>query len=79
MAGKRPHDKAEKQAGTKPQVDEKAYKAALEKIPEPKEKYDPWSGRVRRNRPRRSKANSVKPGHDRAKLRHLNARVDVRA
>ena len=25
-----------------PQVDEKAYKAALERIPEPKEKYDPW-------------------------------------
>jgi hypothetical protein len=44
MAGKRPHDKSEKQTGTKPQVDEKAYKAALEKIPEPKEKYDPWSG-----------------------------------
>lgn len=28
----------------KPQVDDKAYKAALERIPEPKEKYDPWSG-----------------------------------
>ena len=27
---------------TKPRVDEKAYKAALERIPEPKEKYDPW-------------------------------------
>ena len=25
-----------------PQVDEKAYKAALERIPEPKEKFDPW-------------------------------------
>jgi hypothetical protein len=23
-------------------VDDKAYKAALERIPEPKEKYDPW-------------------------------------
>jgi hypothetical protein len=23
-------------------VDEKAYNAALEKIPEPKQKYDPW-------------------------------------
>jgi hypothetical protein len=44
MQGKRPHDKSGKQSGTKPQVDEKAYKAALEKIPEPKEKYDPWSG-----------------------------------
>jgi hypothetical protein len=28
----------------KPQVDEKAYKSALERIPEPKEKYDPWGG-----------------------------------
>jgi hypothetical protein len=26
----------------KTQVDEKAYKAALDRIPEPKEKYDPW-------------------------------------
>jgi hypothetical protein len=23
-------------------IDEKAYKAALERIPEPKQKYDPW-------------------------------------
>ena len=44
MAGKRPHDKSEKQPEKKSQVDEQAYKAALEKIPEPKEKYDPWSG-----------------------------------
>jgi hypothetical protein len=28
----------------KPKVDEKAYKEALKRIPEPKEKYDPWSG-----------------------------------
>jgi hypothetical protein len=26
----------------KKKVDDKAYKAALDKIPEPKEKYDPW-------------------------------------
>ncbi len=26
----------------RPKVDEKAYKAALEKIPAPTEKYDPW-------------------------------------
>ena len=26
----------------KPQIDEKAYKAALERIPDSKEKYDPW-------------------------------------
>jgi hypothetical protein len=27
---------------TKPRVDEKAYKAALDKIPTPKKPYDPW-------------------------------------
>ncbi|MDB5655316.1 MAG: hypothetical protein JWQ94_2929 [Tardiphaga sp.] len=27
-----------------PKIDEKAYKAAMERIPEPKEKYDPWGG-----------------------------------
>jgi hypothetical protein len=31
-------------ADNKPKVDEKAYKAALERIPESKEKYDPWGG-----------------------------------
>lgn len=34
----------EKKEEKKPVVDEQAYKAALERIPEPKEKYDPWSG-----------------------------------
>ncbi len=33
----------DKKTEKKPQVDEKAYKAALERIPDPKEKYDPWS------------------------------------
>ena len=42
MGGKR-HRGDEKKTDTKKQVvDEKAYKAALERIPEPKEKYDPW-------------------------------------
>jgi hypothetical protein len=27
-----------------PKIDDKAYKAALDRIPEPKEKYDPWGG-----------------------------------
>jgi hypothetical protein len=42
MGGKRHHsdDKAADQK--KPKADEAAYKAALERIPEPKEKYDPW-------------------------------------
>jgi hypothetical protein len=26
----------------KPKIDEKAYKSALERIPEPAQKYDPW-------------------------------------
>lgn len=34
----------------KPKIDDKAYKAALERIPEPKEKYDPW-GVTRPNTP----------------------------
>ncbi len=32
----------EKKEEPKKKIDEKAYKAALERIPEPKEKYDPW-------------------------------------
>lgn len=40
---KRPNPQ-EKKEEKKPEVDEKAYKAALDRIPEPKEKYDPWSG-----------------------------------
>jgi hypothetical protein len=35
------HDEKKGEAA-RPKVDEKAYKAALERIPEPKEKYDPW-------------------------------------
>lgn len=35
---------AAKPADNRPKVDEKAYKAALERIPEPKDKYDPWGG-----------------------------------
>jgi uncharacterized membrane protein YkoI len=43
MGGKRHRgDDDKKTDQKKPQVDEKAYKAALERIPEPKEKYDPW-------------------------------------
>jgi len=37
----------------KPKVDEKAYKAAPERLPQPKEKYDPW--RVARPAPPDSK------------------------
>ena len=29
-------------ADNKPKIDEKAYKSALERIPEPTQKYDPW-------------------------------------
>ena len=41
MGGRR-HQNNDKTEQKKPQVDEKAYKAALERIPDSKEKYDPW-------------------------------------
>jgi hypothetical protein len=43
MGGKRNRGDDQKAAPTAPKVDEKAYKAALEKIPDSKEKYDPWA------------------------------------
>ena len=39
---KRPQTEEKKVKDDRPKVDENAYKAALERIPEPKEKYDPW-------------------------------------
>jgi hypothetical protein len=39
---RRPGGDEKKKTEQKAPVDEKAYKAALEKIPEPKEKYDQW-------------------------------------
>jgi hypothetical protein len=53
-AQKRPQSDAPKKQEQKPQVDEKAYKAALDRIPEPKEKYDPW-GAARPAEPARKK------------------------
>jgi hypothetical protein len=41
--GRRHGGEEKKTDEKKPVVDEKAYKAALERIPDPKEKYDPWS------------------------------------
>ena len=40
---RRPSGEGKKTDQKKPEVDEKAYKAALERIPDSKEKYDPWS------------------------------------
>jgi hypothetical protein len=40
--GKRSRGEDKKTDEKKPVVDDKAYKAALERIPDPKEKYDPW-------------------------------------
>jgi hypothetical protein len=45
---RRPHGGDDKQVDQKKlqekrQADDKAYKAALERIPDSKEKYDPWS------------------------------------
>jgi hypothetical protein len=44
MGGGRRQPNEGPKADNKPKIDEKAYKAALERIPEPKDKYDPWSG-----------------------------------
>jgi hypothetical protein len=42
MAGKRHQGDDKKSEQKENKVDEKAYKAALERIPDSKEKYDPW-------------------------------------
>lgn len=44
MGSKRSRGDEKKSESTGPKIDDKAYKAALERIPEPKEKYDPWGG-----------------------------------
>jgi uncharacterized protein YaiI (UPF0178 family) len=40
--GKRHQGEEKKTDQPQKKVDDKAYKAALDRIPEPKEKYDPW-------------------------------------
>jgi hypothetical protein len=40
--GKRHRGEDTKSDQKKPKVDEKAYNEALKRIPDPKEKYDPW-------------------------------------
>jgi hypothetical protein len=42
MGGKRHQGDDKKTDTPTKKIDEKAYKAALERIPDPKEKYDPW-------------------------------------
>lgn len=42
MGGRHHKGDDNKSEQKKPKVDDAAYKAALERIPEPKEKYDPW-------------------------------------
>ena len=39
---KRHQGDEQKKEQKKPEVDEKAYKAALDRIPEARDKYDPW-------------------------------------
>jgi hypothetical protein len=39
---KRPKEDGKKTEEKRPEVDEKAYKAALDRIPASKDKYDPW-------------------------------------
>jgi hypothetical protein len=53
MGSKRPTGDGQKAAAkTGPVVDEKAYKAALDRIPDSKEKVDPW-GQMRPAEPRK--------------------------
>jgi hypothetical protein len=42
--GRKAHQNTEQQNAdrSKQKADDEAYKAALKRIPEPKEKYDPW-------------------------------------
>jgi hypothetical protein len=42
LGAKRPQTEEKKTDTRAKKIDENAYKAALERIPEPKEKYDPW-------------------------------------
>jgi hypothetical protein len=42
MGGVGKHEKSDAKTEQPKKIDEKAYKAALERIPEPKQKYDPW-------------------------------------
>jgi hypothetical protein len=42
LGGKRNQGSEPPKGPEGPKVDEKAYKAAMERIPTPKEKYDPW-------------------------------------
>jgi hypothetical protein len=44
-----------------PKVDEKAYNAALERIPEPDKKYDPW-GIARRSEPAKAAQKPTRDG-----------------
>jgi hypothetical protein len=50
MGGKRNRPEEQKaadpNAAKRTAAEERAYKAALERIPDPKEKYDPWGGVV---------------------------------
>ena len=58
--GKRPQSEIPKRPDERPPVDEKAYKAALERIPDSKEKYDPW-GVARPKEPVKETAKKPKP------------------
>ncbi len=44
-------------AEARPKVDEKAYKAALDRIPTPKQGYDPW-GQARPSQPAKTTTKS---------------------
>jgi len=45
-SGSPTEDKTDPRAAKRSAAEERAYKAALERIPDSKEKYDPWGGVV---------------------------------
>jgi hypothetical protein len=63
MGGKRHKGDDSKTEQKKPQVDDKAYQAALKRIPEPKEKYDPWSVARPAEPDKKTKYASIRPEH----------------
>jgi hypothetical protein len=48
-------EKTDPKAARRSAADERAYKAALERIPDAKEKYDPWGGVVPADSPKKPK------------------------
>lgn len=55
--------KSEQKDPKKAAAEDKAYKSALERIPDPKEKYDPWGGVVPADSAKKPKAGQARDAH----------------